>query len=67
MPVPYCLDDCSFAEQSDIRESDSLALFFFHKIALAIWNLLCSYTNKNFFKNYVNNVVDNLLGTALNL
>ena len=41
VPVPYCLDGCSFVVQSEVRKVDSSALFFFLKTALAICGLLC--------------------------
>ena len=47
------------------------APFFFFKIALAIWDLLCHHTNLGLFccccPNSVKNALGNLIGTALNL
>ena len=46
VPVPYCLDYCSFVVQSEVRESDSSSsVFFTLKTALAIPGLLCLHTN----------------------
>ena len=43
------------------------ALFFFFKIALAIWSLLCLYTNFEIFGSIsVKNATGNLIGIALN-
>ena len=36
VPVPYCLDDCSFVVYSEVRKVDSSSSIFFLKIALAI-------------------------------
>ena len=44
------------------------APFFFLKIALAIWGLLCFHMNCEIFcSSYVKNAIDNLIGIALNL
>ena len=62
VPVPYCLDDCSFVVQSEVNEPDST------RIAFAVWSLLFS-TQIRIFLNYcsVKKAVDNLIGIALNL
>ena len=69
VPVPYCLNYCSFVEYS--LKSGSLtppALFFFLKTALAIRGLLCFHRNcKIFCSSSVKNAVGNLIGIALNL
>ena len=33
VPVPYCLDDCGFVVESEVRQIDSSSPFFFLKIA----------------------------------
>ena len=43
VPVPYCLDDCSFVVLSEIRKVDSSS--FIVKVALAIQDLLCFHIN----------------------
>ena len=44
------------------------ALFFFLKIALALWGLLCFYTNYEIFcSSSVKNTISSLLGIVLNL
>ena len=53
-------------------KSDKLiapAPFFFLKIALAVWDLLCFHTNCEFFccSSYVKNVIGNLIEIALNM
>ena len=45
VPVPYCLDNCSFVVLSEVRKVDSSSSFFFLKIALAVGGLLCLNTN----------------------
>ena len=67
VPVPYCLDYCSFVVESEAREPDSSAPIFF-KIALAIWGLLCFPTNCEIFcSSSVKNAIGTLIGIALNL
>ena len=36
VPVPYCLDDCGFVVEPEVRQVDPPVPFFFLKIALAI-------------------------------
>ena len=50
VPVPQCLDYCSFAVQSEVSEPDSSTPFFFLSIALAIRGLLCFHTNCEMFR-----------------
>ena len=45
VPVPYCFEDYSFAVQCEVKEPDFPAPFFFLKIALALWDLLCLHAN----------------------
>ena len=45
VPVPYCLDDCSFVVEPEVRQADSPSPFFFLKIALAIRGFLYFHTN----------------------
>ena len=68
MPVPYCLDDCSFVVESEVSKGIPLAPFFFLKTALAIRGLLCFHMNcEIFYSSSVKNVIGNLIGIALNL
>ena len=68
MPVPYCLDFCSFVVESEVRESDSSSSVFLLKIALAIQGLLCFHTNCAIFcSTSVKNAIGNLIGTEFNL
>ena len=36
VPVPYCLDDCGFVVEPEVRQLIPPVIFFFLKIALAI-------------------------------
>ena len=49
VPVPYCLDGCSFVVQSEVRKVIPPAPFFFLRIALAIWGLLCFHMDCEIF------------------
>ena len=39
--VPYCLDDCSFVVQSEVRESDSSSSVFFPSRLLQLFGVFC--------------------------
>ena len=45
VPVPYCLDDCGFVVEPEVRQVDSSVPFFFLKVALAIRGFLYFHTN----------------------
>ena len=45
VPVPYCLDDCSFVVKSESGRLIPPAPFFFYKTALVILGLLCFHMN----------------------
>ena len=68
VPVPYCLDYCSFVVQSEVREPDSSSSVLLSQIALAAQGLLCFHTNCEIFcSNSVKNAIGSLIGIALNL
>ena len=68
MPVPYCLDDWSFACSVKSERLIPPVPFFFLKIALAIWGLLCFHTNCEIFcSSSVKNAIGSFIGIALNL
>ena len=68
VPVPYCLDDCSFVVQTEVRKVDPSSSIFFLKTALAIWDLLCFHMNREIFcSSSVKNAIGKLIGIALNL
>ena len=67
VPVPYCLDHCSFVVHCEVGEPESSNSVFL-KIALAIWGLLCFHTNCEIFcSSSVKNAIGSLIGIALNL
>ena len=68
MPVPYCLDDCSFAYNLKSERLIPPAPFFFLKIALATWGLLCFHTNCEILRSSsVKNATGSFIGIALKL
>ena len=68
VPAPYCLDDCSFVVEPEVRQLISPIPFFFLKIALAILGFLYFHTNLEIIcSNSVKNTVGSLIGIALNL
>ena len=61
VPVPYCLDDCSFVVLSEIRKVDSSS--FIVKVALAIQDLLCFHINCEIIcSSSVKNTIGSLIG-----
>ena len=68
VPVPYCLDDCCFVVEPEIRQVDISVPFSFLKIALAIQCFLYFHTNCEIIcLSSVKNAVGSLIGIALNL
>ena len=69
MPVPYCLDDCGFVVEPEVRQVDSsCSKFFFLKIALAIQGFLYFHTNCEIIcSSSAKNTIGSLIGNALNL
>ena len=65
VPLPYCLDGCSFVVQSAVRKVIPPAPFFFLRIALAIWGLLCFHMNCEIFGS--RDLIGHLIGITLNL
>ena len=62
MPLPYCLDDCSFVVYPEVRKVDSSSSILF-KTALAIQGLLCFHMNCEIFcSSSLKNAIDNLIG-----
>ena len=67
VPVPYCLDDCGFVVEPEVRQVDSSSSFFL-KIAFAIQGFLYFHTNCEIIcSSSVKNTIGSLIGTALNL
>ena len=68
VPIPYCLDDCGFVVELEVRQVDSSSSFFFLKIALASQGFLYFHTNLEIFcSSSVKNTAGSLIGSALNL
>src|SRR5574342_1261804 len=68
VPVPYCLDDCGFVVEPEVRQIFPPVPFFFLKIALAIRGFLYFHTNCGIIcSSSVKNTVGSLIGIALNL
>ena len=66
--VPYCLDDCGFVIQPEVRQVDSSVSYFFLKIALAIQGFLYFHTNYEIICfSSVKNTAGSLIWIALNL
>ena len=45
VPVPYCLDDCGFVVEPEVRQVDSSSSILLSQIALIIRGFLCFHTN----------------------
>jgi len=68
VPVPYCLDDCGFVVEPEVRQLIPPIPFFFLKIALASQGFLYFHTNCELIcSSSVKNTVGSLIGIALNL
>ena len=66
--VPYCLDDCGFVVEPEVRLLIPLVPFFFLKIALAIRGFLYFHTSCEIIcSSSVKNTTGSLIGIALNL
>ena len=67
-PVPYCLDDCGFVVEPEVRHVDSSSSILVSQIALAILGFLYFHTNCEIIcSSSVKNTADNLIGIAVNL
>ena len=68
MIVSYCFDYCSSAVQFEIRTCDAFSsLFFFLKIGLIIWGLLCFCIDSRVVSSISLKKCCFMLGIALNL
>ena len=64
MPVPYCLDDCGFVVEPEVRQVDSSSSILL-KIALDIRGFLYSHTNCEIIcSSSVKNTVGSLIEIA---
>ena len=68
MPVSYCLDDCGFLVEPELRQVDSSRSTLLLKIALSIQGFLYFHTKCEIIcSSSVKNTVGSLIGLALNL
>ena len=68
VPEPYCLDDCGFVVEPEVRQVDSSSSIFLFKIALAIRGFLYFHTNCEIIcSSSVKNTTGSLIGIVLNL
>ena len=68
MPVPYCLDDCSFVVYMKSGRLIPAVPFFFLKFTLAVQGRLCFHTNCEIIcSSSVKNTIGSLIEIALNL
>ena len=67
VPVPYCLDDCGFVVEPEVRKLIPPVPFFFLKIALAIRSFLYFHTNLEISCSSSVATTGSLIGIALNL
>jgi len=68
MTVVFCLDDCSFAVQSEIRKVDSFSSILLYQDYLSyLGSSVLPYDLSNFCSSSVKNAIGNLIEIALNL
>ena len=68
VPVPYCLDDCGFVVEPEVRQLIPPVPVFFLKIALAIRGFLSFHANCEIIcSSSLKNTVGSLIGIALTL
>ena len=69
VPVPYCIDDCSFAVYSEVKQVDSSSSIFLSQDCLAVRGFfLYFHTNCEIIcSSSLKNTIGSLIGIALNL
>ena len=68
VPVPYCLDDCSFVVESVVRQVDSSSSILLSQDCFGYSRFLYFHTNCEIIcSSSVKNTVSSLIGIALNL
>ena len=68
VPVSYCLDDCGFVVEPEVRQVDSSSSILLSQDCLAIRGFLYFHTNLEIIcSSSVKNVPGSLIGIALNL
>ena len=68
VPVEYCLNDCGFVVELEVRQVDSSSSILLSQDSLAIRGVLYFHTNlENICSSSVKNTFGSLIGIALNL
>ena len=70
VPVPYCLDDCGFVVEPEVRQVDSSfsSSILLSQDCIGYLRFLYFHTNcEIIFSSSVKNIVGSLIGIALNL
>jgi len=68
MAVPYCLDDCGFVVEPEVRQVDSSSSIFLSQDCFGYSRFFVFPTNcEIIFSSSLKNTVGNLIGIALNL
>ena len=68
VPVPYCLDDCSFVVESEVRKVDSSSSILLSQDCCGYLGAFAFHLNCEIFcSSSVKNAIGNLIGITLNL
>ena len=68
VPVPYCLDDCGFVAEPEVRQVDSSSSILLSQDCFGYSRFLYFHTNCEIIcSSSVKNTVGSLIGIALNL
>ena len=68
VPVPYCLDDCGFVVDPEVRQVDSSSSILLSQDRFCYSSFLYFHTNCEIMcSSSVKNTVGSLIGIALNL
>ena len=68
VPVPYCLDDCGFVVEPEVRQVDSSSSILLSQDCFGYLSYLYLHTNCEIFcSSSLKNTIGSLIGIALNL
>ena len=67
VPVPYCLDDCGFVVEPEVRQVDSSSSILLSQDYGAYSRSFVHMNCEIFCSSSVKNVIGNLIGISLNL
>ena len=68
MPLPYCLDDCGFVVESEVKQVDSSSSILLSQDYFGFSGFLYLHTNCEIIcSSSVKNTIGSLIGVALNL